>query len=82
MRDPGPGSAESAPVVINLSIRRLQEAVASEYPPGQVTIRTYDAKAILALLGVGPEPPPDEAEPDTDDWSDGLAVAVRGRDIA
>lgn len=55
--------------MINLSIVRLQEAVASEYPQGQVTLRTYDAKAILALLGVGPEPPPDEADADTDDWA-------------
>jgi hypothetical protein len=63
--------------MINLSIVRLQEAVASEYPPGQVTIRTYDAKAILALLGVGPEPPPDEAEPDGDDWADDIRATSR-----
>jgi hypothetical protein len=64
--------------VINLSIVRLQEAVASEYPPGQVTLRTYDAKAILALLGVGPEPPPDEADQDgEDDWADDLRKSSR-----
>ena len=65
--------------MINLSIVRLQEAVASEYPPGQVTIRAYDAKAILALLGVGPEPPPDEADQDdlSDDWADDLRKSSR-----
>ena len=64
--------------MINLSIVRLQEAVASEYPPGQVSLRTYDAKAILALLGVGPEPPPDEAEPDgEDDWAEDVRATSR-----
>lgn len=63
--------------MINLSIVRLQEAVASEYPAGQVTLRTYDAKAILALLGVSPEPPPDEAEPGEDDWVDDIRTSSR-----
>ena len=51
----------------NLVLERLKEAVRSEYPPGQVTIRTYDARAILALLDEGPDPGPDE---DPEDWAD------------
>ena len=67
--------------MINLSIVRLQEALASEYPPGQVTIRVFDAKVILALLGVGPEPPPDEGfepeGPGEDDWADDIRATSR-----
>jgi hypothetical protein len=46
-----------------LVLERLKEAVQSEYPPGQVTIRTFDARAILALLGEGGDPGPDD-DPD------------------
>lgn len=56
----------------NLVLERLKEAVRSEYPPGQVTIRTYDARAILALLGEGEDPGPDE---DPDDESALVATA-------
>ena len=49
---------------MNVVLQRLKEAVRSEYPPGQVTIRTYDARAILALLGEGPDPGPDPGDPD------------------
>lgn len=53
----------------NLVLERLKEAVRSEYPPGQVTLRTYDAKAILALLDDGPDPGP-EPDEDPDDWAE------------
>ena len=49
---------------MNVVLQRLKEAVRSEYPPGQVTIRTFDARAILALLGEGPDPGPDPGDPD------------------
>ena len=53
----------------HLAIERLKEAVRSEYA-GQVTFRTHDARAILALLDgddPGPEPEDDfEADPDDD----------------
>lgn len=47
----------------NLVLERLRDALASEYPPGQVTIRTYDARAILALFGAGEDPGPDSEAP-------------------
>lgn len=51
---------------LNLSVRRLREATESEYN-GQVTLRTYDARAILALLGQGEPPENFEADPGEDD---------------
>jgi hypothetical protein len=33
-----------------LAIKRIREAIASEYPPGTVTLRTVDARAALAAL--------------------------------
>lgn len=53
----------------NLILERLKEAVRSEYPPGQVTIRTFDARAILALLGEGEDPGPDPGD-DPDDFEE------------
>ena len=44
----------------NLSVIRLQNALAEEYPPGTVTITSYDARAILALLSEGDAPPPED----------------------
>lgn len=52
----------------NLVLERLQEAIRSEYPPGQVVLRTYDARAILALLGEGEDPGPDPGpDPEAED---------------
>jgi hypothetical protein len=48
----------------NLSVERLKEALRSEYPPGTVTLRTYDARALLALLGEGADPGPEDDLPD------------------
>jgi len=33
-----------------LAIKRIREAIESEYPPGKVTIQTVDARAALAAL--------------------------------
>lgn len=33
-----------------LAIRRIREAIESEYPPGKVMIQTVDARAALAAL--------------------------------
>lgn len=65
----------------NLSVARLKEALENEYPPGQVVIRTWDARAILALLGDGDDPGPEPAEAalGEDDWA---ADGTRGRDRA
>jgi hypothetical protein len=58
-----------------LSVRRLQEAVESEYG-GHVTFRTYDARAILALLGEGPEPDPrEDVDPYEEQDPDGALIA-------
>jgi hypothetical protein len=54
----------------NLILERLKEAVRSEYPPGQVTIRTFDARAILALLGEGDDPGEDPGDDDPDDFEE------------
>jgi hypothetical protein len=35
-----------------LAIKRIREAIESEYPPGKVTIQTVDARAALASLEV------------------------------
>jgi hypothetical protein len=53
------------PRPLNVVVQRLQEALASEYPPGTVTITAFDARALLALLDAGPMPDaelPDEID--------------------
>jgi hypothetical protein len=36
--------------VSQLAIKRIREAIESEYPPGTVSVRTVDARAALAAL--------------------------------
>lgn len=36
----------------NVAIERLRAALEEEYPPGQVTLTTHDARALLALLAL------------------------------
>jgi hypothetical protein len=55
----------------NLVLERLKEAIRSEYPSGTVTIRTFDARAILALLGEGDDP-----GEDPDDFPDDFEEAA------
>lgn len=57
----------------HLAIERLKTAIREEYPPGQVTIRTYDARTLLALLDADQDAADDRADDQEDDWAQPIA---------